>query len=138
MVKAPSRYIQTVYSLLTYHNPCNSPPPPPPPPFQTAPLPLFCVIPFQPSSHCAYTAQTTPGHILQKLTQMCLTLSTNVGCVLQPKDCETVVLFLKDLNLPKPDKWGTNQLPSFIQQVRSGGGEELFIHDYTLCATMCK
>ena len=28
-------------------------PPPPPPPFQTAPQPLFCIIPFQPISHCA-------------------------------------------------------------------------------------
>ena len=32
------------------------------------------------------------------------------------------VLLLKDLNLPKPDKWGTSQLPSFIQQVQSGRG----------------
>ena len=34
------------------------------------------------------------------------------------------VLFLKDLNLPKPDKWGTNQLPSFIQQVRTKWGRK--------------
>ena len=34
------------------------------------------------------------------------------------------VFFLKNLNLPKPDKWGTNQLPSFIQQVRTKWGRK--------------
>ena len=77
----------------------------------------FASLPSTQVAAVQCSAQTTPAHILQKLTQVCLTLSTNVGRVLRPKDCERVVLFLKDLNLPKPDKWGTSQLSSFIQQV---------------------
>ena len=46
------------------------------------------------------------------------------------------VLFLKDLNLPKPDKW----VPAAI--IHTTGtykvGEEELIHDFTMCATMCK
>ncbi|XP_073518216.1 cytoplasmic dynein 2 heavy chain 1 isoform X2 [Phyllobates terribilis] len=65
--------------------------------------------------HCS--AQTTSRHILQKLTQTCLVISTNTGRVYRPKDCERLVLYLKDINLPKPDKWGTNTLVAFLQQV---------------------
>lgn len=68
--------------------------------------------------HCS--AQTSPDHVLQKLQQTCMVLSTNTGRVYRPKDCETLVLYLKDLNLPKPDKWGTCQLTAFLQQVGSG------------------
>ena len=38
---------------------------------------------------------------------------------------EADYLYLKALNLPKPDKWGTSQLIAFLQQVREeGGGRE--------------
>lgn len=65
--------------------------------------------------HCS--AQTNPTHVLQKLSQSCMVLNTNTGRVYRPKDCERLVLYLKDLNLPKPDKWGTCQLVAFLQQV---------------------
>ena len=65
--------------------------------------------------HC--NAQTSPLHVLQKLSQTCMTVSTNNGRVYRPKDCERLVLYLKDLNLPKLDKWGTSQLVAFLQQV---------------------
>ncbi|KAM7436007.1 Cytoplasmic dynein 2 heavy chain 1 [Porites harrisoni] len=65
--------------------------------------------------HCS--AQTTPMHVLQKLQQSCMVISSNTGRVYRPKDCERLVLYLKDLNLPKPDKWGTSQLIAFLQQV---------------------
>lgn len=67
--------------------------------------------------HCS--AQAAPSHVLQKLGQTCMVISTNTGRVYRPKDCERLVLYLKDLNLPKPDKWGTSQLIAFLQQVRS-------------------
>ena len=44
-------------------------------------------------------------------------ISTNTGRVYRPKDCERLIVYLKDLNLPKPDKWGTSQLIAFLQQV---------------------
>lgn len=66
--------------------------------------------------HCS--AQTSSRHVLQKLGQTCLLLSSNTGRVFRPKDCENLVLYLKDINLPKPDKWGTSNLTSFLQQVK--------------------
>ncbi|XP_066286377.1 cytoplasmic dynein 2 heavy chain 1-like isoform X1 [Branchiostoma lanceolatum] len=65
--------------------------------------------------HCS--AQTSPAHVLQKLSQMCMVISTNTGRVYRPKDCERLILYLKDINLPKPDKWGTSQLIAFLQQM---------------------
>ncbi|XP_008299945.1 cytoplasmic dynein 2 heavy chain 1 [Stegastes partitus] len=65
--------------------------------------------------HCS--AQTSSRHVLQKLSQTCLLLSSNTGRVFRPKDCENLVLYLKDINLPKPDKWGTSNLTAFLQQV---------------------
>ncbi|KAM9801492.1 cytoplasmic dynein 2 heavy chain 1 [Neosynchiropus ocellatus] len=65
--------------------------------------------------HCS--AQTSSRHVLQKLHQTCMLLSSNTGRVFRPKDCENLVLYLKDINLPKPDKWGTSNLTAFLQQV---------------------
>jgi dynein heavy chain 2 len=65
--------------------------------------------------HCS--AQTNPTHILQKLAQTCIQVSSINGRVYKPKECENLILFLKDINLPKPDKWGTSQLITFMQQV---------------------
>ncbi|OXB57863.1 hypothetical protein ASZ78_016437 [Callipepla squamata] len=65
--------------------------------------------------HCS--AQTTSQHLIQKLSQTCIVISTNTGRVFRPKDCERLVLYLKDINLPKPDKWGTSTLVAFLQQV---------------------
>jgi len=48
---------------------------------------------------------------------MCMVISSNTGRVYRPKDCDRLVLYLKDLNLPKPDKWGTSQLIAFLHQV---------------------
>ncbi|MBZ3869929.1 Cytoplasmic dynein 2 heavy chain 1 [Sciurus carolinensis] len=65
--------------------------------------------------HCS--TQTTSRHLLQKLSQTCMVISTNTGRVYRPKDCERLVLYLKDINLPKLDKWGTSTLVAFLQQV---------------------
>ena len=46
-----------------------------------------------------------------------MSLSTTTGRVYRPRDCERLILYLKDLNLPKPDKWGTSQIIAFLQQV---------------------
>lgn len=75
--------------------------------------------------HCS--AQTTPTHVLQKLSQVCLVISTNTGRVYRPRDCERLIVYLKDLNLPKPDKWGTSQLIAFLQQVGGASGCGLLV-----------
>lgn len=72
--------------------------------------------------HC--NAQTSPVHLVQKLQQACMTISGGAsgGRTLRPRDCENLVLYLKDINLPKPDKWGTNQMIAFLQQVLTYDG----------------
>ena len=57
---------------------------------------------------------------------MCMVISSNTGRVYRPKDCECLILYLKDLNLPKPDKWGTSQLIAFLQQVSHNNYIETF------------
>lgn len=52
---------------------------------------------------------------LYSLLSLC---SVAPGRVYRPRDCERLIVYLKGINLPKPDKWGTSQLISFLQQVR--------------------
>uniref|UniRef100_T1IHY1 Cytoplasmic dynein 2 heavy chain 1 n=1 Tax=Strigamia maritima TaxID=126957 RepID=T1IHY1_STRMM len=70
--------------------------------------------------HCS--AQTSPQNVIQKLSQMCIVISSNTGRVYRPKDSERLILYLRDLNLPKPDKWGTSQLIAFLQQAITYNG----------------
>lgn len=65
--------------------------------------------------HCS--AQTSPIHVIQKLNQSCIQVSSTNGRTYRPKDCESLILYVKDINLPKLDKWGTSQLIEFLQQV---------------------
>lgn len=62
------------------------------------------------------SAQTEASHVIQKIKQTCQVLNSNKGKILRPKE-DRLVLLLKDLNLPKPDKYGTVQLHSFLQQL---------------------
>ncbi|TRY75069.1 hypothetical protein TCAL_08574 [Tigriopus californicus] len=70
--------------------------------------------------HCS--AHITPQHVIQKLSQVCLSVSSSNGRVLRPKECDRLVLYLKDLNLASPDKYGTCMLIAFLQQVLTYGG----------------
>lgn len=36
-----------------------------------------------------------------------------------PREASMLVLYLKDLNIVRPDKWGTCQLIAFLEQVHS-------------------
>eukprot|EP00759_Apiculatamorpha_spiralis_P039816 PhF_6_TR38629/c0_g1_i1/m.57632/K10414/DYNC2H, DNCH2; dynein heavy chain 2, cytosolic len=62
-------------------------------------------------------AQTSAAHVIQKLNSTCQVFSTNQGRVLRPRDAERLLLYLKDVNLPRPDRYGTVQLHSFLQQL---------------------
>eukprot|EP01033_Poteriospumella_lacustris_P002713 gene2718-1970_t len=44
------------------------------------------------------------------------------GRVYRPRDCERLVLYLKDINLPRPDMYDTCQLIAFLQQIITFGG----------------
>ncbi len=65
--------------------------------------------------HCS--ANISPQHVIQKLSQMCLSVSSSNGKVLRPKECDRLILYLKDINLAKPDKYGTCMLVAFLQQI---------------------
>ncbi len=70
--------------------------------------------------HC--NSQTNAQHVIQKLYQVCMKINSGSGKLLKPKECYRQVLYLKDINLPKPDKYQTIQLVSFLQQVISHKG----------------
>ena len=65
--------------------------------------------------HCS--AQTLATHVIHKLSQSCQMSQTQTGRVYRPKDAARVVLYLKDINLPKPDKYETAELVAFLQQL---------------------
>ena len=65
--------------------------------------------------HCS--AQTLSTHVIHKLSQACQMQQTQAGRVYRPKDASRVVLYLKDINLPKPDKYDTAELVAFLQQL---------------------
>jgi len=70
--------------------------------------------------HC--NAQTTAAHVIQKIQQACSLFSTNTGRVYRPRESERLVLYLKDINLPKPDKYDTCMLIAFLQQLITCSG----------------
>lgn len=65
--------------------------------------------------HCS--ARTDASHVVQKLGESCKMFSTTKGRVYRPKGGGRLVLFLKDINLPKPDDYETIQLIAFLQQL---------------------
>ncbi|GLD99147.1 hypothetical protein PINS_up007865 [Pythium insidiosum] len=70
--------------------------------------------------HC--NAQTTADHVIHKIAQCCSLFSTTNGRVYRPRDGERLVLYLKDINLPKPDQYDTCMLIAFLQQLITFNG----------------
>ena len=48
---------------------------------------------------------------------MCTQSFKSQGRVYRPKDGQNLILYLKDINLPKPDKYDTIQLIAFLHQI---------------------
>jgi dynein heavy chain 2 len=70
--------------------------------------------------HCS--SQTAASHVIQKLTSACVVGSSVKGRVFRPKEGDRLILYLKDINLPKPDKYETIQLIAFLQQLITYNG----------------
>ena len=70
--------------------------------------------------HC--NAQTTADDVINKVAQTCSLFSSPEGKVYRPRDSERLVLYLKDINLPRPDMYDTCQLIAFLQQLITFGG----------------
>lgn len=63
------------------------------------------------------SSQTTSAQLIQQLQASCSSFTTSAGQVLRPKEGERLILVVQNVNLPKPDKYGTVELHSFIQQL---------------------
>jgi len=70
--------------------------------------------------HC--NAQTSSQHIIMKIQQTCSLFSSPEGRVYRPRESERLVLYLKDINLPKPDMYSTCMLVAFLQQLLTFDG----------------
>ncbi|KPI89860.1 putative dynein heavy chain [Leptomonas seymouri] len=63
------------------------------------------------------SAQTNSTHVVQKIEQLCVMVNSNAGRTYRPREGERLVIILKNVNLPKADKYGTVELHSFLQQL---------------------
>jgi dynein heavy chain 2 len=68
------------------------------------------------------SAKTDANQCLSKLLQFCQIAATAAGQVLRPRNTEKALVYFKNFDLPKADKWGTVQLNSFLQQLLTHGG----------------
>lgn len=68
------------------------------------------------------TAGSGPRDLEGLLRRVCSVVPTSDGSVLRPRNSENLLILLKDLNVSKPDKWGTAVFISFVQQICSIGG----------------
>lgn len=48
---------------------------------------------------------------------MCAQSTNSQGRVYRPKDCQRLIIYLKDINLSRPDKYDTIQLIAFLHQI---------------------
>uniref|UniRef100_A0A158PC70 Cytoplasmic dynein 2 heavy chain 1 n=1 Tax=Angiostrongylus cantonensis TaxID=6313 RepID=A0A158PC70_ANGCA len=63
------------------------------------------------------SAQSRASAIMQCLLQHCVQTSSASGRVLRPKDKPWLILYLKNIDLPAPDKYGTNEMLTFLHQL---------------------
>ncbi|CAE7570289.1 DYH1B [Symbiodinium sp. CCMP2456] len=61
-------------------------------------------------------AQTSSKDVLQKLRQFCAISTGTTGRIYRPREGRRLVLYLKDINLPTPDKYDTSEIIMFLQQ----------------------
>jgi len=67
-------------------------------------------------------SQTSAENVIQKIQEICSLFSSNTGRVYRPREGDRAVLYLKDINLPKPDKYRTCMLVAFLQQLLTFNG----------------
>ena len=67
-------------------------------------------------------SQIQAKQVINKLYEFCNKGTFAGGRILKPKDCNRLILFLKDVNLPIPDKYNTTQAISLLQQIQTYRG----------------
>ncbi|GMR54221.1 hypothetical protein PMAYCL1PPCAC_24416, partial [Pristionchus mayeri] len=65
--------------------------------------------------HC--NAQSSAGSVHEALHAHCVLVSSAKGRVFRPKNKDNLVLYLKGMNLPTPDKYGTSEMLAMVHQL---------------------
>ena len=65
--------------------------------------------------HC--NRETKAELLIQKLFQTCHKVTSVSGRALKPQGCKKQIFVLKEVNLPKPDKYNTIELITFLQSL---------------------
>lgn len=116
-----ARHEEVLYSWLAQHKPillCG-------PPGSGKTMTLFSALRKLENTEVVginFSSATTPDLIIKTLEQHCEYKKTKNGTVLSPVETTTqtgrrLILFCDEINLPAPDKYGTQRAISFIRQL---------------------
>ena len=116
------RHEEVLYSWLSEHKPlmlCG-------PPGSGKTMTLFSALRKLPDMEVVglnFSSATTPELILKTFEQYCEYRKTPNGVILAPVQIgRWLVVFCDEINLPAPDKYGTQKVISFIRQLVECGG----------------
>jgi dynein heavy chain 1 len=116
------RHEEVLYSWLSEHKPlmlCG-------PPGSGKTMTLFSALRKLPDMEVVglnFSSATTPELILKTFEQYCEYRKTPNGVILAPVQIgRWLVVFCDEINLPAPDKYGTQRVISFIRQLVECGG----------------
>ncbi|KAF8665172.1 hypothetical protein AX16_000636 [Volvariella volvacea WC 439] len=116
------RHEEVLYSWLSEHKPlmlCG-------PPGSGKTMTLFSALRKLPDMEVVglnFSSATTPELILKTFEQYCEYRKTPNGVILAPVQIgRWLVVFCDEINLPAPDKYGTQRVISFIRQLVESGG----------------
>ena len=70
--------------------------------------------------NCSLSSKSSD--LLELIQLNCIAGQSQSGRVLRPKGFESIILHVKGINIPRLDKWGTNQLGAFITQLLTRKG----------------
>ncbi|KIJ45695.1 hypothetical protein M422DRAFT_778888 [Sphaerobolus stellatus SS14] len=116
------RHEEVLYSWLSEHKPlllCG-------PPGSGKTMTLFSALRKLPDMEVVglnFSSATTPELILKTFEQYCEYRKTPNGVILAPIQIgRWLVVFCDEINLPAPDKYGTQRVISFLRQLVESGG----------------
>jgi dynein heavy chain 1, cytosolic len=116
------RHEEVLYSWLSEHKPlllCG-------PPGSGKTMTLFSALRKVPTMEVVglnFSSATTPELILKTFEQYCEYRKTPNGVLLSPVQIgRWIVVFCDEINLPAPDKYGTQKVISFMRQLVECGG----------------
>ncbi|KAJ8607590.1 hypothetical protein MRB53_040174 [Persea americana] len=116
------RHEEILYSFLAEHKPlllCG-------PPGSGKTMTLFSALRKLPSMEVAglnFSSATTPDLLIKTLEQYCDYKKSVSGVTMAPKQIgRWLVVFCDEINLPSPDKYGTQRVISFLRQLVEHNG----------------